>query len=36
MSKQGLRPFVVGAIGEFAIAGLTLAMVMGVAGAFRF
>jgi uncharacterized integral membrane protein (TIGR00698 family) len=29
MSKQGLRPFVVGAVGEFAIAGLTLGMVMG-------
>ena len=28
MSRQGLRPFVVGAIGEFAIAGLTLAMVL--------
>lgn len=30
MRKQGLRPFVVGAIGEFAIAGLTLALVLGV------
>ncbi len=31
MSKQGLRPFVVGAIGEFAIAGITLVMVLAVA-----
>jgi uncharacterized integral membrane protein (TIGR00698 family) len=29
MRKQGLRPFIVGAVGEFAIAGLTLGMVMG-------
>ena len=29
MRKQGLRPFVVGAVGEFAIAGLTLGMVVG-------
>ncbi|MEQ1949631.1 MAG: putative sulfate exporter family transporter [Bryobacteraceae bacterium] len=28
MRKQGLRPFVVGAIGEFAIAALTLGMVL--------
>ncbi len=28
MSKQGLRPFAVGAIGEFAIAGLTLGLVL--------
>ncbi|HEY4089064.1 MAG TPA: putative sulfate exporter family transporter [Bryobacteraceae bacterium] len=28
MKKQGLRPFVVGAVGEFAIAGLTLAMIV--------
>jgi uncharacterized integral membrane protein (TIGR00698 family) len=28
MRKQGFRPFVVGAIGEFAIAGLTLGMVL--------
>ncbi len=28
MRKQGLRPFVVGAIGELAIAGLTLAMIL--------
>ena len=34
MRKQGMRPFVVGAIGEFAIAGLTLGMVMGAARAF--
>ena len=31
MKKQGMRPFVVGAIGEFAIAGLTLAMIVGAA-----
>ena len=31
MMKQGARPFIVGAIGEFAIAGLTLAMVLAVA-----
>jgi uncharacterized integral membrane protein (TIGR00698 family) len=31
MRKQGLRPLVVGAVGEFAIAGLTLAMVLGAA-----
>jgi uncharacterized integral membrane protein (TIGR00698 family) len=31
MRKQGLRPFVVGAVGEFAIAGLTLGMVLGAA-----
>ncbi len=28
MSKQGVRPFLVGAIGEFAIAGLTLGLVL--------
>jgi uncharacterized integral membrane protein (TIGR00698 family) len=28
MRKQGLRPFIVGAIGEFAIAGLTLGLVL--------
>jgi uncharacterized integral membrane protein (TIGR00698 family) len=33
MSKQGFRPFVVGAVGEFAIAGITLAMVIGAARA---
>lgn len=31
MRKQGLRPFVVGALGEFAIAGLTLGMVVAAA-----
>jgi uncharacterized integral membrane protein (TIGR00698 family) len=31
MRKQGLRPLVVGAVGEFAIAGLTLALVLGAA-----
>ncbi len=28
MRRQGLRPFVVGAIGEFAIAGLTLGLIL--------
>ena len=31
MMKQGLRPFLVGAIGEFAIAAITLVMVLAVA-----
>lgn len=30
MMKQGIRPFVVGAIGEFAIAAITLGMVLAV------
>jgi uncharacterized integral membrane protein (TIGR00698 family) len=29
MRKQGLRPFLVGAVGEFVIAGLTLGLVLG-------
>ena len=29
MRKQGLRPFLVGAVGEIAIAGLTLGLVLG-------
>ena len=29
MSKQGLRPFIVGALGEVLIAGLTLGLVLG-------
>jgi uncharacterized membrane protein YadS len=29
LSKQGLRPLIVGAVGEFGIAALTLAMVLG-------
>jgi uncharacterized integral membrane protein (TIGR00698 family) len=33
MSKQGFRPFVVGAIGEFAIAGITFAMVLAISRA---
>ena len=33
MSKQGFRPFLVGAIGEFAIAGITFAMVLGISRA---
>jgi uncharacterized membrane protein YadS len=31
MSKQGIRPFLVGAIGEFAIAAITLVLVLSVA-----
>jgi uncharacterized integral membrane protein (TIGR00698 family) len=31
MRKQGLRPFVVGAVGEFAIAGLTLVLILAAA-----
>ncbi len=31
MKKQGMRPFVVGAVGEFAIAGMTLGLVIGAA-----
>jgi uncharacterized membrane protein YadS len=31
MMKQGIRPFLVGAIGEFAIAAITLMMVLAVA-----
>jgi uncharacterized integral membrane protein (TIGR00698 family) len=30
MRKQGLRPLIVGAVGEFAIAGLTLGLVVAV------
>ena len=29
MRKQGLRPFLVGAVGELVIAGLTLGLVLG-------
>jgi len=29
LSKQGWRPLIVGALGEFAVAGITLAMLMG-------
>jgi len=36
MRKQGLRPFVVGAVGELAIAGVTLGMVMGASRLFAF
>ncbi len=36
MRKQGLRPFVVGAVGEFAIAGVTLGMVAGASRLFAF
>jgi uncharacterized integral membrane protein (TIGR00698 family) len=36
MLKQGVRPFIVGAVGEFAIAGVTLAMVVGAAKVFVF
>ena len=31
MRKQGLRPFVAGAVGEFAIAGITLILVLSAA-----
>ena len=31
LRKQGLRPLIVGAVGEFGIAALTLAMVLGAA-----
>ena len=34
MRKQGLRPFAVGAIGEVAIAGFTLALVYGAGKVF--
>ena len=34
MRKQGMRPFVVGAVGEFAIAGVTLGMVVGASKLF--
>ena len=34
MRKQGLRPFIVGALGEVAIAILTLGMVIGVDAVF--
>ena len=34
MRKQGLKPFVVGAVGEFAIAGLTLGLILAVAPLF--
>ncbi len=36
MKKQGLRPFIVGAVGEFAIAGVTLGMVVGASRLFAF
>lgn len=36
LRKQGLRPLAIGAIGEFVIAGLTLAMVVGASRAFTF
>ena len=35
LRKQGLKPLAVGAIGEFAIAGITLAMVVGASRAFE-
>lgn len=34
MRKQGFRPLIVGAAGEFAIAGVTLALVLGASRAF--
>jgi uncharacterized integral membrane protein (TIGR00698 family) len=36
MRKQGLRPLIVGALGEFAIAGVTLGMVVGASRLFAF
>ena len=36
MMKQGVRPLIVGALGEFAIAAVTLVMVLGAARAFQF
>jgi len=35
MRKQGLRPFVVGAVGEFAIAGVTLGVVWALRASSR-
>jgi uncharacterized integral membrane protein (TIGR00698 family) len=35
LGKQGVRPFLVGAIGEIAIAGLTLGLVYGAARIFQ-
>ena len=35
MLKQGARPFLVGAIGEVAIAGLTLGLVYGAVQVFN-
>jgi len=35
MQKQGYRPFIVGALGEFAIAGLTLGMIYGASKVFN-
>jgi uncharacterized integral membrane protein (TIGR00698 family) len=35
MRKQGLRPLIVGAVGEFAIAGLTLVLVLAAAPLMR-
>jgi len=35
MTKQGIRPFIVGALGEIAIAALTLALVLGANRIFR-
>jgi len=36
MRKQGLRPFIVGAVGEIVIAALTLGMVLGADRIFHF
>jgi len=35
MTKQGVRPFIVGALGEIAIAAITLALVLGANRLFR-
>lgn len=36
LMKQGIRPFLVGAIGEFAIAGVTLILVVALARSYAF
>jgi hypothetical protein len=35
MRRQGFRPFIVGAVGEFAIAGLTLGLILAGAKALQ-
>jgi uncharacterized integral membrane protein (TIGR00698 family) len=36
LRKQGLRPFIVGALGEAAVAAVTLGLVLGASSAFAF
>jgi uncharacterized membrane protein YadS len=36
MAKQGIRPLIAGTVGEFVIAGVTLAMVIMVSRSFVF